>query len=175
MVNVYSDYSRARIGWFFGLSGAQLGAVAAGAVPVAWSIPRGAWAATTEFKINYLAAVTTGALDARADEADGHQSQQPKSEPGAATRWENDGDQAHEKYRQREPDQQVVPAFPTMHGRGLAHQRVREDRQSHPYKAQRGPSDRESWLWVRRVEHPPPRNDQNRDEGCQHQPRPRSE
>ena len=29
-------------------------------------IPRGAWAATTEFKINYLAAVTTGALDANA-------------------------------------------------------------------------------------------------------------
>jgi 1,4-dihydroxy-2-naphthoyl-CoA hydrolase len=29
-------------------------------------IPRGAWAATTEFKINYLAAVTTGNLDARA-------------------------------------------------------------------------------------------------------------
>jgi len=30
-------------------------------------IARGAWAATTEFKINYLAAVTTGALDARAE------------------------------------------------------------------------------------------------------------
>jgi 1,4-dihydroxy-2-naphthoyl-CoA hydrolase len=29
-------------------------------------IPRGAWAATTEFKINYLAAVTTGELDAQA-------------------------------------------------------------------------------------------------------------
>jgi 1,4-dihydroxy-2-naphthoyl-CoA hydrolase len=29
-------------------------------------IPRGAWAATTEFKINYLAAVTTGELVARA-------------------------------------------------------------------------------------------------------------
>ena len=29
-------------------------------------IPRGAWAATTEFKINYLAAVETGLLDARA-------------------------------------------------------------------------------------------------------------
>jgi len=29
-------------------------------------IPRGAWAATTEFKINYLAAVTSGVLDARA-------------------------------------------------------------------------------------------------------------
>ena len=43
MVNVYSDYSRARIGWFFGLSGAQLGTVAAGAIPVAWSIQRGAW------------------------------------------------------------------------------------------------------------------------------------
>ena len=30
-------------------------------------IPRGAWAATTEFKINYLAAVTTGLLDAHAE------------------------------------------------------------------------------------------------------------
>jgi 1,4-dihydroxy-2-naphthoyl-CoA hydrolase len=30
-------------------------------------IPRGAWAATTEFKINYLAAVTVGVLDARAE------------------------------------------------------------------------------------------------------------
>src|SRR6476469_9122483 len=30
-------------------------------------IARGAWAATTEFKINYLAAVTKGALDARAE------------------------------------------------------------------------------------------------------------
>ena len=30
-------------------------------------IPSGAWAATTEFKINYLAAVTTGDLDARAE------------------------------------------------------------------------------------------------------------
>ena len=29
-------------------------------------IPHGAWAATTEFKINYLAAVTTGTLDAEA-------------------------------------------------------------------------------------------------------------
>ena len=29
-------------------------------------IARGAWAATTEFKVNYLAAVTTGVLDARA-------------------------------------------------------------------------------------------------------------
>jgi 1,4-dihydroxy-2-naphthoyl-CoA hydrolase len=30
-------------------------------------IPRGAWAATTEFKINYLAAVTKGVLDAHAE------------------------------------------------------------------------------------------------------------
>ena len=30
-------------------------------------IPRGAWAATTEFKINYLAPVTVGVLDAHAE------------------------------------------------------------------------------------------------------------
>jgi 1,4-dihydroxy-2-naphthoyl-CoA hydrolase len=29
-------------------------------------IPRGAWAATTEFKLNYLAPITKGQLDARA-------------------------------------------------------------------------------------------------------------
>jgi hypothetical protein len=53
MANVYSDYSRARIGWFFGLSGAQLGAVAAGAVPVAWSIHRGAWGPAGLFLVGW--------------------------------------------------------------------------------------------------------------------------
>lgn len=45
MAVIYSDYSRARIGWFFGLSGWQLGVVALGTLPVFWCIQAGSWAA----------------------------------------------------------------------------------------------------------------------------------
>jgi hypothetical protein len=43
MAVIYNDYSRARIGWFFGLSGWQLGVVALSTMPVFWSIQSGAW------------------------------------------------------------------------------------------------------------------------------------
>ncbi len=46
---IYSDYSRARIGWFFGLSGWQLGVVALGTLPVFWCIQAGSWAAAGLF------------------------------------------------------------------------------------------------------------------------------
>jgi hypothetical protein len=42
---VYGDYTRGRIGWFFGLSGWQVGVVAGGVVPVAVALNRGQWAA----------------------------------------------------------------------------------------------------------------------------------
>jgi hypothetical protein len=43
MAVIYNDYSRARIGWFFGLSGWQLGVVALSSMPVFWFIQSGAW------------------------------------------------------------------------------------------------------------------------------------
>ncbi|HET7477098.1 MAG TPA: SCO6880 family protein [Dermatophilaceae bacterium] len=43
MAVIYSDYSRARIGWFFGLSGWQLGVVALSTMPMFWSVQSGAW------------------------------------------------------------------------------------------------------------------------------------
>lgn len=43
MVVVYDDYSRARIGWFFGLTGVQLGVLAAGTAPLWWCARQGAW------------------------------------------------------------------------------------------------------------------------------------
>ena len=52
---VYGDYSRARIGWFFGLTGWQLAVVAAGVLPVAWAVQQQAWQAA-------LAAVGAWAL-----------------------------------------------------------------------------------------------------------------
>ena len=40
---IYSDFTRSRIGFFFGLSGWQLAVVAAGMLPPVWAVHRGAW------------------------------------------------------------------------------------------------------------------------------------
>jgi hypothetical protein len=42
-VTTYSDYSRAKVGWFFGLSGGQLATVVSSLTPVFWSIQRQSW------------------------------------------------------------------------------------------------------------------------------------
>ena len=42
--HVYADYSKARIGHFFGLTGWQLALVALGALPTLWNAGAGAWA-----------------------------------------------------------------------------------------------------------------------------------
>jgi len=41
--NTYTDYSRDRIGWFFGLSGPQLAILAAASLPVFWALQQQAW------------------------------------------------------------------------------------------------------------------------------------
>src|SRR5664280_866853 len=43
MATIYGDYSRDKIGWFFGLSGWQLATLAATVMPVFWAIQHGAW------------------------------------------------------------------------------------------------------------------------------------
>jgi hypothetical protein len=48
-MTVYRDYTRARIGWFFGLTGLQLGLLAVAVLPVAWSVSRQDWVAVVLF------------------------------------------------------------------------------------------------------------------------------
>lgn len=48
-MTVYRDYTRARIGWFFGLTGLQLAVLAAAVLPVAWSVSQQDWIAVTMF------------------------------------------------------------------------------------------------------------------------------
>ncbi|WP_460838068.1 SCO6880 family protein [Nocardioides marmoraquaticus] len=43
MATTYTDYSRDKIGWFFGLSGPQLAVLAIGVMPVLWSVKENAW------------------------------------------------------------------------------------------------------------------------------------
>ena len=49
MAVIYADYSRARIGWFFGLSGGQLATVALTSLPLFWAIQRTAWVSAALF------------------------------------------------------------------------------------------------------------------------------
>ncbi|MGB3257520.1 MAG: SCO6880 family protein [Ornithinimicrobium sp.] len=46
-MTVYRDYTRARIGWFFGLTGLQLAVLAAAVLPVAWSVSKQDWVEVT--------------------------------------------------------------------------------------------------------------------------------
>lgn len=54
MAVIYSDYSRARIGWFFGLSGWQMGVVSLAFLPITWSIHRGAWVSALLFTLLWV-------------------------------------------------------------------------------------------------------------------------
>lgn len=49
MAVIYHDYSRARIGWFFGLTGWQLGILAVGTLPAFWCIRAHAWLSALMF------------------------------------------------------------------------------------------------------------------------------
>lgn len=51
MSRVYADYTRARIGWFFGLTGWQVIVVLAASAPVWLSISAHAWASTAAFAL----------------------------------------------------------------------------------------------------------------------------
>lgn len=59
-MTIYSDYSRARIGWFFGLSGWQLATVSLTVLPAAVAASRQAWTQAGTFLLLWalLAAVT---------------------------------------------------------------------------------------------------------------------
>lgn len=50
-VNTYADYSRDRIGWFFGLSGPQLAILAGASLPVFWALQQQAWARVLGFLV----------------------------------------------------------------------------------------------------------------------------
>ena len=43
MSTTYADYTRDRIGWFFGISGGQLVFLAIASLPMFWALSQGAW------------------------------------------------------------------------------------------------------------------------------------
>jgi hypothetical protein len=54
MATIYGDYSRDKIGWFFGLSGWQLATLAGCVMPMFWAIQHGAWAPAALFAVLWV-------------------------------------------------------------------------------------------------------------------------
>lgn len=70
-MSIYSDYSRAKIGWFFGLSGWQLATVSMSTLPFFWSIQRQAWAPALTCLLLWLVACAVVIVPVRGRSATG--------------------------------------------------------------------------------------------------------
>ena len=84
---IYSDYSRARIGWFFGLSGWQLGVVALGSLPVFWCIQAGSWAAAGLFLLLWAVVTAVTVTPVRGRSATGWIAASVAFAVGGLTGW----------------------------------------------------------------------------------------
>ena len=62
---VYSDYSRDRIGWFFGLTGPQLGVLGAAALPVFIAVNRQQWSLAGSLLLAWAALLVLVAVPIR--------------------------------------------------------------------------------------------------------------
>ncbi len=70
-MTIYSDYSRAKVGWFFGLSGWQLGTVSLSLLPFFWSIQRQSWGSALIFLMVWAAVSTIVVVPVRGRSATG--------------------------------------------------------------------------------------------------------
>lgn len=71
MTATYSDYSHEKIGWFFGLSGPQLGVLAITVLPVFWATKDQEWAAAGWFALAWVLVVVITVVPVRGRSATG--------------------------------------------------------------------------------------------------------
>ncbi len=64
-MTIYSDYTRDRIGWFFGLRAWQLAAVSVSTLPVFWAIQRQAWLSMLLFSLVWAVVVLVTAVQVK--------------------------------------------------------------------------------------------------------------
>lgn len=87
MSHVYADYARARIGFFFGLTGAQLALVALTALPAMWTIGAGEWAATALLATGWVLLTVLVVTPIRGRSATGWLTAVAAHATGALTGW----------------------------------------------------------------------------------------
>lgn len=108
MSHVYADYTRARIGFFFGLTGAQLALVAVTALPAMWTVGAGEWAATALLATGWVLLTVLIVTPIRGRSATGWLTAVAAHTTGSVTGWS--------RYRSRaaagavtDPDQVDLP------------------------------------------------------------------
>ncbi|MDR7254180.1 hypothetical protein J2X46_003173 [Nocardioides sp. BE266] len=87
MSTSYSSYTRDRIGWFFGLSGLQLGFLAVAVLPVFWSISRGAWSSGMLLALVWAGAALVTAVPVRGRSAIGWIAASTRFAAGGLAGW----------------------------------------------------------------------------------------
>ena len=68
---IYSEYSRDKVGWFFGLRGWQLATIAAASLPIFLAIERGVWAPALAFLVVWVLVVVLTVTPVRGRSATG--------------------------------------------------------------------------------------------------------
>ena len=71
MTQIYSQYTKARIGWFLGLTGWQASIVAAATLPFFWALKEQAWASAGMFLLIAVAVITVTVVPVRGRSAVG--------------------------------------------------------------------------------------------------------
>ncbi|MGG5258660.1 SCO6880 family protein [Phycicoccus avicenniae] len=83
----YRDYSRSRIGFFFGLTGWQLGAVTTGILPALWEVSLGAWALAAAWLAGWVMLTVLVVTPVRGRSSAGWLLAAAAHAGGAATGW----------------------------------------------------------------------------------------
>ena len=86
-ITTYSEYSRDRIGWFFGLRGWQLGLLVSASVPTFWELSQGAWASAGIFTVLWAVAAVLTITPVRGRSAVGWLIAVTKTATGALLGW----------------------------------------------------------------------------------------
>jgi len=94
MATTYADYSRDKIGWFFGLSGAQLAVLAIGVMPVLWSVKEAAWLSAGLLLLLWLLILVVTVVPMRGRSATGWLSASIAYALGGLLRWTSFGSRA---------------------------------------------------------------------------------
>ena len=87
MAQIYSQYTKARIGWFLGLTGWQAAIVAAATLPFFWSLKEQAWASAAMFLLIAAAVIAVTVVPVRGRSAIGWVLAVTGFAPGGLTGW----------------------------------------------------------------------------------------
>lgn len=94
MAATYADYSRDKIGWFFGLSGGQLAILVAAIMPFFWAVKEAAWLSAGLLLTIWLAVMVVTVVPVRGRSATGWLTASVAYALGGLLRWTSFGSRA---------------------------------------------------------------------------------